>query len=243
MGDGGRRRRSRLRRSRQRRHGGASVMGVSAAEEAGPDETPDAKEGRGATSDTQGREERRGCERACRDGAAHVLYYRMGHLGRKLSDHLREAAGRVHLGRLARQREPSSSCSPIVHSPGAARRLAAATSSSFALFESPDKRNESDPSRLSFLPPSVWRRACPDGSSLRRAADFAEHLAQCGVGRDVHNLRHAVAAIDAQLRHRVSERAPMRSVVRHHENWPEKQIPHSNFPGSVALKCVSERSE
>ena len=158
MGDGGRRRRSRLRRSRQRRHGGASVMGVSAAEEAGPDETPDAKEGRGATSDTQGREERRGCERACRDGAAHVLYYRMGHLGRKLSDHLREAAGRVHLGRLARQREPSSSCSPIVHSPGAARRLAAATSSSFALFESPDKRNESDPSRLSFLPPSVWRR-------------------------------------------------------------------------------------
>ena len=102
MGDGGRRRRSRLRRSRQRRHGGASVMGVSAAEEAGPDETPDAKEGRGATSDTQGREERRGCERACRDGAAHVLYYRMGHLGRKLSDHLREAAGRVHLGRLAR---------------------------------------------------------------------------------------------------------------------------------------------
>ena len=51
---------------------------------------------------------------------------------------------------------------------GHPRRLAAATSSSFALFESPDKRNESDPSRLSFLPPSVWRRACPDGSSLRR---------------------------------------------------------------------------
>ena len=79
-------------------------MDVSAAEEAGPDETPDAKEGRGATSDTQGREERRGCERACRDGAAHVLYYRMGHLGSKLRDHLQEgeAAGRVHLGRLAR---------------------------------------------------------------------------------------------------------------------------------------------
>ena len=113
-------------------------MGVSAAEEAGPDETEEAR-----PDETRRRAEAPRVtprEKSVVDASAPVATVPPMYCVRpdgpprsKLSDHLREAAGRVHLGRLARavlELQPSVQ---------AARRLAAATSSSFAFFESPDK--------------------------------------------------------------------------------------------------------
>jgi len=116
-------------------------MGVSAAEEAGPDETEEAR-----PDETRRRAEAPRVtprEKSVVDASAPVATVPPMYCVRpdgpprsKLSDHLQEAAGRVHLGRLARA---VLELQPSVHSPGAARRLAAATSSSFAFFESPDK--------------------------------------------------------------------------------------------------------
>ena len=139
-------------------------MDVSAAEEAGPDETRRRAEAPRVTPR----------EKSVVDASAPFATVRpmycttgwVGHLRSKLRDHLREASGRVHLGHLARavlKLQPQRALA------GSSQTIGGRDELELRIVREPtDKRNESDPSRLSFLPPSVWRRACPDGSSLRR---------------------------------------------------------------------------
>ena len=126
----------------------------------------------------------------------------MGHLGSKLRDHLQEgeAAGRVHLGRLARAIlelvKPQCALAGLASGDDwRAPRRARASHCSRAQTSGMKATRRGYPS-CSGACGATWRllsarTARPRACAATPSADFAEHLAQCGVGRDVHDLRLA----------------------------------------------------